>query len=83
MSEPRDARGAGIPSPTKDRKDSVKIALGTDIIAKMITCPIVFGRISLKRITQVGVPKVLEARIYSALLTGEPVHVPPGSYRSS
>ena len=46
--EPRDACGGWMPRPTKDRKASVKMALGIENMDMMISCPKILGMMSLK-----------------------------------
>ena len=52
-----------MPNPTKERNASVKIAFGTENIDMMISCPKMFGMISLKMMAKSLAPRVLEARM--------------------
>ena len=59
------AAGADTPSPIKDRKDSVKIALGIFMVRVTMMAPIAFGIRWRTRIFPVRAPTVLAAIMYS------------------
>ena len=61
MRLPKDASGAGMPSPTKERKDSMKMALGMVIMVITMTELNRLGKISRNKMVRVPVPSTLEA----------------------
>ena len=65
---PKETFGAGIPNPTNESVVSIKIALGIENIDIIISCPKIFGKISLKIMCMSEAPNVFEAEQTPVLL---------------